>query len=72
MNASDPINAMLNYGYAILESLIRKTVNSIGLDPSIEFLHEIAPSKHPLVYGLQELFRYIVDYSVVEVLETKL
>ena len=72
MNASDPVNAMLNYGYAILESLVRKTVNSIGLDPSIGFLHEIEPSKHPLVYDLQELFRYVVDYSVIELLETRL
>ena len=65
-------NALLNYGYAILESLIRKTINSIGLDPSIGYLHEIAPSKHPLVYDLQELFRYVIDYSVIETLETKL
>ena len=72
MNASDEINALLNYGYAVLESLIRKTINSIGLDPSIGYLHEIAPSKHPLVYDLQELFRYVVDYSVIELLETKL
>ena len=72
MNASDPINAMLNYGYAILESNIRKRINEIGLDPSIGFLHEIAPSKHPLVYDLQELFRYVVDYSVIELLQTKL
>ena len=72
MNASDPINAMLNYGYAILESMIRKSLNTIGLDPSIGFLHEIAQSKHPLVYDLQELFRYVVDYSVIELLETKL
>ena len=38
----------------------------------IGYLHEIAPSKHPLVYDLQELFRYVVDYSVIELLETKL
>ena len=72
MNASDEINALLNYGYAVLESTIRKTINSIGLDPSIGYLHEIAPSKHPLVYDLQELFRYVIDYSVIELLETKL
>lgn len=72
MNASDPVNALLNYGYTILESLVRKDINSIGLDPSIGFLHEIASSKHPLVYDLQELFRYVIDYSVIELLETKL
>ena len=72
MNASDPINALLNYGYAILESMVRKDINAIGLDVSIGYLHEIAPSKHPLVYDLQELFRYVIDYSVIELLETKL
>ena len=35
-------------------------------------MHEIAPSKNPLVYDLQELFRHVVDYSVIELLETKL
>ena len=72
MNASDEINALLNYGYAILESIVRKRINEVGLDPSIDFLHEIAPSRHPLVYDLHELFRYVVDYSVIESLETKL
>jgi CRISPR-associated protein Cas1 len=72
MNASDPVNALLNYGYAILESMIRKDINTIGLDVSIGYLHEIAPSKHPLVYDLQELFRYVVDYSVIELQETGL
>jgi len=72
MNASDPINALLNYGYAILESMVRKDINTIGVDVSISYLHEIDHSKHPLVYDLQELFRYVVDYSVIELLETKL
>jgi len=72
MNASDPINALLNYGYAILESMVRKDINTIGLDVSIGYLHEIAPSKDPLVYDLQELFRYVVDYSVIELLESGL
>jgi len=72
MNASDPINASLNYGYAILEGMVRKCINTIGLDPSIGFLHEIAPSKYPLVYDLQELFRYVVDYSVIQILESGL
>ena len=72
MNASDPVNALLNYGYAILESMVRKNINTVGLDVSIGYLHEIAPSKHPLVYDLQELFRYVIDYSVIELLETKL
>jgi len=71
-NAFYPVNTLLNYRYAILESMVRKNINTIGLDVSIGYLHEIAPSKHPLVYDLQELFRYVIDYSVIELLETKL
>jgi CRISPR-associated protein Cas1 len=72
MNASDQINALLNYGYAILEGMVRKYANTIGLDTSIGYLHEIAPSKSPLVYDLQELFRYVIDYSVIGLLESGL
>jgi len=57
MNASDPINALLNYGYAILETMVRKDINTIALDASIGYLHEIDHSKHPLVCDPQELFR---------------
>jgi CRISPR-associated protein Cas1 len=71
MNASDEINALLNYSYSLLESVIGKYVNAIGLDFSIGYLHEITKSKTPLVYDIQELFRYISDLSVIELLETK-
>ena len=62
---------MLNYGYAISESEIRKAVNGIGLDYSIGFLHEINQSRTPLVYDIQELFRWIIDISVLQLLEEK-
>ena len=70
-NASDEINALLNYGYAILESEIRKTTNGIGLDYSIGFLHEINQSRTPLVYDIQEMFRWMIDLSVIQLLEYK-
>ena len=71
MNAADEINAMLNYGYAILETLVRKYINTVGLDQDIGFLHEINKSKTPLVYDLQELYRWVIDLSVIQVLEEK-
>ena len=70
-NASDEINALLNYGYAILESEIRKATNTVGLDYSIGFLHEINQSRTPLVYDIQELFRWFIDVSVIQLLEEK-
>jgi len=70
-NASDEINALLNYGYAILESEIRKSINLVGLDYSVGFLHEINRSRTPLVYDIQELFRWIIDISIIRLLEEK-
>ena len=70
-NASDEVNALLNYGYSILESEVRKDLNSIGLDPSISFLHELSNSRASLVYDLQELYRWLVDLSVIQLLEEK-
>lgn len=65
-SAADPINALLNYGYAILEARCRVAVVRTGFDPTIGYLHSIAPSKHPLVYDFQELGRALVDSVVLE------
>ena len=71
MNASDEINALLNYGYAILESKVRVVINSVGLDPAISFLHETKDGRASLVYDIQELYRWLIDLSVIQLLEDK-
>jgi CRISPR-associated protein Cas1 len=68
-HASDEINALLNYGYSILSSEIKKFLNAVGLDSQIGFLHETLLSRTPLVYDLQELFRWLIDLSVIQLLE---
>jgi CRISP-associated protein Cas1 len=72
IHASDEVNAMLNYGYSILVSEVRKCIHSVGLDPDVGFLHETKNSSMPLVYDVQELFRWIIDLSVIEILEEKI
>jgi CRISPR-associated protein Cas1 len=67
-SAADPTNALLNYGYSLLECACRSAIVSVGLLPEIGFVHEAAPSKFPLAYDLQEPFRWLVDLSVHEVL----
>jgi CRISPR-associated protein Cas1 len=71
MNSSDPVNSLLNYGYAILESECRRALNTVGLEPTIGFLHEARQTKHPLVYDLQEPFRWLVDTAIIESLERR-
>jgi CRISPR-associated protein Cas1 len=69
MNASDPVNVLLNYGYAILESQCRKALNSVGLEPTVGFLHEARQTRYPLVYDFQEPYRWLVDTTVISCLE---
>jgi CRISPR-associated protein Cas1 len=71
MNSSDPVNSLLNYGYAILESECRRALNSVGLEPTMGFLHEARQTKHPLVYDLQEPFRWLIDATIIESLESR-
>jgi CRISPR-associated protein Cas1 len=71
-NASDPVNLALNYGYGFLEGEVRKAVNSVGLEPSVGFLHDFSDyqTKQSLVYDLQELFRWLIDVSVIQGFES--
>lgn len=63
-NASDVINGLLNYGYAVLAGEISKYVNGFGLDAYLGFMHKTHTGFQPLVYDLMEPFRWLVEYSV--------
>jgi CRISPR-associated protein Cas1 len=62
--ASDVVNGLLNYGYAVLASEIAKFVNGIGLDPYFGFMHKTHNSFQALVYDLIEPFRWLVECAV--------
>jgi len=66
-NATDVINALLNYGYTVLAGEISKYVCGIGLDPYFGFMHKTHTGFQPLVYDLIEPFRWLVDYSVFKI-----
>ena len=55
--AQDPVNALLNYGYAFLEGEVRVAAAASGLDGRIGFLHANNGRKDSLIYDLMELFR---------------
>ena len=72
-NASDPVNVALNYAYGVLEGECRAAINTVGLEPSVGFLHEPSgyQTKQSLVYDLQEPFRWIADVAVMEAFESQ-
>ncbi len=63
--AKDEFNAMLNYGYGVLYSMVEKACIIAGLDPYIGFLHTDNYNKKSLVFDIIEMFRIFVDETVV-------
>lgn len=63
--ARDEFNAMLNYGYGILYSLVEKGCIIAGLDPYVGLLHTDSYNKMSLVYDIIEMFRIYIDETVV-------
>lgn len=65
-NARHPVNAMLNYSYAIMLSELRGRIVAEGLDPSIGFAHGNSKNNIPLAYDLMEPLRPVADKLVLE------
>ncbi len=63
--AKDEFNAMLNYGYGVLYSLVEKGCILAGLDPYIGFVHTDNYNKKSLVFDLIELFRIYAEEPIV-------
>jgi len=63
--AKDEFNAMLNYSYGVLYSMVEKACIIAGLDPYIGFLHTDNYNKKSLVFDIIELFRTFADETVV-------
>lgn len=65
--AGDVVNALLNYGYAVLGGEIAKFIHGFGLDPYFGFYHKTDTSFQSLVYDMIEPFRWLVDYTVAKI-----
>lgn len=63
-NASDDINAALNYGYALIKSAMTRIVVSHGYHPALGIKHSSASNPYNLSCDLMEPFRPAVDRFV--------
>ena len=65
----DPVNALLSFGYAMLEKEVRAAIYGARLDPRFGFLHCDDIRRDSLVYDLMEPFRQdVIDRFVLKVL----
>lgn len=71
-HATDGVNAMLNYGYGILQGEVWRAVHFSGLDPFGGFLHADRPGKPSMVLDLMEEFRQqFVDKTVIAIISRR-
>jgi CRISPR-associated protein Cas1 len=65
-NAAHPVNAILNYAYAALESEMRIKAISEGYDPTIGIMHEGSDGSSKFIFDLMEPERPRVDRVVLD------
>lgn len=63
--AVSPVNAILNYLYALLEAECRLACAALGLDPEMGMLHADTPNRDSLACDLMEAIRPDVDTYVL-------
>ncbi len=60
--STDPVNAILSFGYSFIAREIQSMLDALGLDPYIGFFHEVTYGRASLSLDLMEEFRHpVVD-----------
>jgi CRISPR-associated protein Cas1 len=62
---TDPVNALLSFGYTLLTNQVVSLVHAVGLEPGLGVLHQPGFGKPALALDLVECFRPIIVDSVV-------
>lgn len=63
--ATDSINGMLNYGYAVISSICHRLLLIHGLNTSIGIYHKYRFRSDPLIYDVMEPLRPVCDYMLL-------
>src|SRR5580692_813672 len=69
--ATNPVNALLNYVYSLLESESRLALLSAGLDPTLGVLHADQRNRDSFALDAMEAIRPAVDSFVLDLLEER-
>lgn len=64
--ATDPFNALLNYGYGMLYGKVEGALIKAGIDPYIGVFHRDDYNRPVLVYDVIERYRVWIDYVVIQ------
>jgi CRISPR-associated protein Cas1 len=70
-SAFHPVNAILNYTYAILQSQLQIRAVSEGYDPTLGIMHFQRPGSPAFIFDLMEPERPKVDRAIIEFLKSE-
>ena len=70
-SATDPANALLNYGYRLIEAEGRIACLAVGLDPGLGILHADLKGRDSMVLDVMEAVRPSVDAYVLDLLHER-
>ncbi len=70
-SAADPVNALLNYGYALAEAECRLAAIAVGLDPGLGVVHTDKKNRDSLALDLLEPLRPVVERHVLQLLAVR-
>ncbi len=69
---TDPVNALLSFGYSLLTHDVQGAINIVGFDPYLGYLHTQRYGRPSLALDLMEEFRpLVVDAMVLSALNKK-
>lgn len=69
---TDPVNALLSFGYSLLTNDVQSAVNITGFDPYLGYLHTERYGRPSLALDLMEEFRpLVVDAMVLSVINRR-
>lgn len=70
---TDPVNALLSFGYTLLLNNVLSAVGQVGMDPYVGYLHSSQYGKPALALDLMEEFRTpVVDSVVITVINNRI
>jgi len=58
---TDPVNALLSFGYTLIFIEISSLPDGLGFDPYLGYFHEVEYGRASLAADIQEEFRAVVD-----------
>lgn len=69
--AADPVNAILNYAYALGESIVRHACHTVGLDPALGVMHADKKHRDSMALDILEPLRPVIDNDILRLVQAR-